>query len=254
MAQHSSLTDQRRFSSILIVHPHLKSPEDLVEMMRGRLRLDPQVKAGGPDWAVTRAKYFAARSHYPASVIPPESIEEHSGYAHEIYLGSISATAGPGFVLIASPYVRLLQQLVGYLARSRPEPALQYLAVDMRRTYAELQQDQARIAVTRVTLQMLNQPGLELVALTGRNPLNSELHASIEQVTAPYAVRVEVTGTSGDKSRVNVDRHGNVWWYQTDETRLEAPLGLIEALANANAFHLTRSLPLDRAKNDDDAA
>ncbi|HWU31227.1 MAG TPA: hypothetical protein VN108_00060 [Marmoricola sp.] len=123
----------------------------------------------------------------------------------------------------------------------------------MRRTYELFESRLGSMSATRVTLQAVNQPGLNLVALSGKSPLGSRLHQSIQDFTAPYSVRVDVDASDGSNIRVNVDRHGNVWWYQSAESRIAAPLGLLDALADADTLRQTRSLPLDRAAEEDDA-
>ncbi|MGU7616658.1 hypothetical protein, partial [Klebsiella aerogenes] len=88
-------------------------------------------------------------------------------------------------------------------------------------------------------------------SLTGRNPLDSELHDQIKNVAAPYALRTEVI--LGDhKARVNIDRHGNIWWFQTDEAKIGIVLSLISRLASINSLRMTRTMPLDRAEPDDE--
>jgi hypothetical protein len=127
--------------------------------------------------------------------------------------------------------------------------APQYLSVDMAALYGQLSgRDLPGVNVTKVTMQMLNEPTLELVSLAGKNPLHSELHAAIKDVAAPYSLRTELNSGEG-RNRVNIDRHGNIWWFQVAEGRIAAALRFIDRLDEMQVFRRTRSRPLDRAES-----
>lgn len=251
--ENSALTDQRRFSSVLLVHPALNEPNS-IELLLGRsLTFLAGCDVGSETWSAHRSEYVSDRNFYPDSVGDPSLRKRDHGYAHQVYVGwtrlpSLDANA----VLLASPYVRLLQRMVRDLAGRVSGPALQFLSMDMPSIYRSFARRDAGLVATKVTLQMLSQPGLELVSLTGRNPLDSELHEQIKDVAAPYALRAEVN--LGDhKARVNVDRHGNIWWYQTDEAKLGTVLSLVSRIAAIDSLKLTRTLPLERAEPDDES-
>jgi hypothetical protein len=148
--------------------------------------------------------------------------------------------------------MRLLSQLLRLLRSNLPGPAPQYLSVNMAATYAALSRGVEGVATTKVTWQMLGEPGLELVSLAGRNPLHSELHAALSAIAAPYSLRVDVDGDDEQHCRINLDRHGNLWWYLASEKRMALPLMLIDTLERFDVLKKTRTVPLERAEGTDD--
>lgn len=253
MAQVSApLTDQRRFSSVLLVHPNLTDSKATVDYLQGSLSALADCKIQDDEWTANRCEYVSGRNYYPDSVGDPEARKRDHGYAHQVYVASRRlAPSQTNMVLLASPYVRLLQRMVTDISRRLPAPGLQFYSLDMTGIYRAFEGRHVGLTATKVTLQMLSQPGLELVSLTGRNPLDSELHDQIKNVAAPYALRTEVI--LGDhKARVNIDRHGNIWWFQTDEAKIGIVLSLISRLASINSLRMTRTMPLDRAEPDDE--
>jgi hypothetical protein len=148
--------------------------------------------------------------------------------------------------------VRLLASITGNIRSRLDRPAPRYVSVNMTSVYEALSDGGVdQLTATKVTMQMLSEPTLELVSLAGRNPLHSELHAAIKKVAAPYSIRTEISGDS-NKCRVNIDRHGNFWWFQAEEKRIVLPLSVIDKLDEAGALKLTRTRPLDRAEDEDD--
>jgi hypothetical protein len=245
--------EQRRYTALVFQH-------DAVPDYNAFLKLLPSVRRAArvrlpksSDWRAERFDYLAKTNLYPETVKIGAN-GNSNGFPHAMYYGGtsgLSTLTGP-VTVIASPYVRLLNRVANDLRRKLPPPASRYLAIDMRRVYEAVAEGQPGITATRVTMQMLNEPTLELVSLAGKNPLHSDLHAALRKVAAPYSVRAEVEGDTG-AARVNADRHGNLWWYQSDESRLERPLRLLEALDRWGALRVVRSLPLDRATEDEAA-
>jgi hypothetical protein len=249
----STLTDQRRFSSLLIAHPELRTSDSLLKRLGASLVALDSVEADRSGWGLRRCEYVAPKNLYPESLVSDSSTERSNGFAHQVYVGAAHLSSLSQTVLVlASPYVRLLQRMVREATRQDSGPAAQFVTLHMPTVYEELERGVPGFAATRVTLQMLNQPGLSLVSLTGRNPLDSELHSQIKSVAAPYSVRTEVS-QDDQHVRVNVDRHGNLWWYQTDEGKADLALSLVNLLDEVGATRLSRTLPLDRAESEDDS-
>lgn len=245
-----ALYEQRRYTALILRHHAIPDYQSLHQVLRNTRRSGTVSLPKSSTWHAVRFDYMAPRSLYPDKLTP--SVEEGHGYPHAMYFAvreGLDVAEGP-VVVLASPYVRLLGRLVRRLRSDLPGPAPRYLSVDMARVYEAAAEGQPGLTATRVTMQMLNEPTLELVSLAGRNPLHSELHAALRTVTAPYSIRAEVDGESG-LSRVNADRHGNLWWYQADESRFQRPLRLIDALDHWGAIRWGRSLPLDRVGEDD---
>lgn len=252
MAETSSRAiEQRRFSSLMIYHPALESHGALRLTLGRSIAAATALEFGGGMWPSYRSEYVVHQNYYPAHVVDANLQRREDGFAHDIYVAEGSLLSGTKVLLLASPYVRLLQRLVGELDRRVGAPAIRYLNLDMPSIYKAFEKGSPGMTATKVTLQMLNEPGLELVSLTGRNPLNSDLHASLKEVAAPYALRTEVT-IGEDRARVNLDRHGNLWWYQTDESKFRMTLMMLATLAELNALKTTLHMPLDRGELDDE--
>lgn len=248
-----TMTDQRRFTSILIVHPEIREPATLAALIGARIEPVAASEAAGTPLGVERVEYVTQTNYYPDSVGDKEERRQPGGYPHQLYVARVRAgVSGVDAVMLASPYVRLLHRIVNELGRRIRGPALQFITLDMPAIYRAFARHTEGLVATKVTLQMLSQPGLELVSLTGRNPLDSELHEQIKEVAAPYALRAEVFAGE-QRVRVNVDRHGNLWWYQTDEAKLAGVLKLIGLLSNIDSMRVSRTIPLERAEPDDES-
>jgi len=159
-------------------------------------------------------------------------------------------------MVLASPYVRLLRQLDEELRVAVANgPALRYLNIDMPRVFESFQSGKSSLTATKVTLEILDElENLELVSLTGSNPLNSKLHAQIKSVAEPYAIRVEYSNGL-QRARLSVDRVGNLWWYQTDETKTRLIFLALDELIKMGAANVGLRLPLDlKYKRDQNSA
>ena len=248
--------ERRRYWAVLIQHSSLQGLADLRKFVGFRIGESHRVALPKCGWRATRFEYLANHSHYPVHRYDP-SRNRDGGYAHDFYIAARSRLNGDNAgspLLIGSPYIRLLDQLMGELRRRLPGEAPQFSSFSMQETYQAFQAGIPEMAATRVTLEILNEPGelVELVSLSGKNPLRSDLHDAINKVAAPYSLRAEVQSDSG-RSRVSVDRHGNFWWYLAGEDRLSNTLRLVDTLEALRVTKMTRSLPLDRADETEDA-
>lgn len=246
----TSVYEQRRYTALLLQHPAVTGLPDLRRYLPSLTEAKKLTFVKG-SWSGHRVVFRANRSHYPRHLVDPDERRSEAGYAHDLYVGIRSVSGGTPLILIASPYTRLLQKVAGDLRQALPVPAPRYFAVDMPRVYSTIGAGRSGFVATKVTMQMLNEPALELVSLAGRNPLNSNLHAAIENVASPYSIRTEIAGASGP-CRVNTDRHGNLWWYQTEEGRFVSPLEFVDALLEWDALKPVRTLPLARDQRDDE--
>jgi hypothetical protein len=241
--------EQRRFSSVLLSHPRLTDFASFAEILSNAGADHKRLALGRPTWSAERFEYLYFRSLYPESRHPPEMTRRDGGYAHQLYFaarGELASLRVP-VVVLASPYVRLLAHVTAQLKEGLQGPALRYLAVNMRQVYQSFANAGPDMTPSRVTLQITNEPDLELVSLAGKNPLRSDLHAALSEVATPYSLRTDMS-SGGVTCRVNLDRHGNVWWHQTGEEALAVPLLLVDRLEQLGALHLTRLFPLDRAE------
>jgi hypothetical protein len=242
------LHENRRYSAVVFQHPSVKGLAEIKGAIAPSIGRASNLKSIGQGrWEVDRFEYLLDRSLYPKHLLDPESRKRRNGYAHDLYCAVPirKSTTGPAPILIASPYVRLLDTLFRNLRRSLPPPAPQFLSVDMPKVYEKFIAGETAMTAIKVTLQMLSEKTLSLVSMSGRNPLRSDLHQAIIRVAAPYSLRSLIVDEKGP-CRVDVDRHGNFWWYQSDESTIRGALSFIDVLQSWNSLVPVRSLPLDR--------
>lgn len=246
--------EQRRYTSVLVCHDDLRDFLALRKLLAGSVGSHRSVRLPETEWSIHRFEYLANRSLYPGHIVSAEDRRRGDRYAHDVYFATREPlrSLNTPVILLASPYVRLLSSITSDLRKKLDHPAPRYVSVDMASVYQTLSDGSVgELTATKVTMQMLSEPTLELVSLAGRNPLHSELHAAIKKVAAPYSIRTEVSGENS-KCRVNIDRHGNFWWFQAEEKRFALPLNVIDRLDETGSLKLTRTRPLDRAEDEDD--
>jgi hypothetical protein len=243
MANGTSPTDQRPFTAIVVRHSQLTSVADIPRLIGVKPQPVAEFQAG--EWTVWRWEYVHQRNLYPTKHIVLEERNRDGGWAHDLYVAQ-RLVGGVSYVVLASPYIRLLRQLNEDLTRAVAEAnALMYLSVDMSKVFASFQTRATRLTATKVTLEILDElENLELVSLTGSNPLNSKLHAQIKAVADPYAIRVEIANGS-EKARVSIDRVGNLWWFQTNEKKTRLVFEALDEVIAMDAIGVGRRLPLD---------
>lgn len=251
--------EQRRYSAVTISHPALGSVKDLRGLLGRRIGKAKHLSSVTPNWTVDRFEFYAYRNFYPATRLAAAGQSLHDRerdnlYSHDVYIainGEPRAADGHGYAVVASPYVRVLVDLLRQLRDALPAPAPQFFAIDMEGAYSTLASVRDRFSATKVTWQMLGDTGLELVSLSGASPLHSSLHNALRGVASPYSVRVEVR-VSDLHCRVSADRHGNLWWYLAAEDRVSIPLTFVDLLNERRLLRLGRTSPLDRVDGADD--
>ena len=248
--------ERRRYSAVLLAHPDVRKLADLSKVTRGGLSSNlTSIRAPGP-WRIARSEWLAEKSHYPDHIVPAKERARPGGYAHDFYVGVRAAadlpTGAGNLILVASPYVRLLGGFLKRLGQNvRPEP--RFVAVDLESAvsiFADMSAD-SPFKVKRVTLQVLRetQRRLELVALSGRNPLHSDLLQLINRPdrTRPFGLGVAVSDEPEVTIRVNFDRHGNFSWHLSRERQLLSVLRIVDEVLMDGLAVTTRTVPLDRA-------
>lgn len=244
--------ERRRYSSVLIRDPSLDGLAAFKRLAGDLADEFLEIECTRPGWRVYRFGLIHNRSLYPSHLVDPRTLEREKGFAHATYLAvRDGGQSSSRLVVIASPYIYLLDKLTVRLEYgSRGNRRLKYCAVDMPRLYKEVGGGMSGLSATRVTLQIRGEPNLELVSLSGRNPLHSKLHNAIKSVAKPYAIRAQLS-ESPELCRLSIDHHGNVHWYQADETKIESALGLIERLRELDVLLDTDSRPLDKVDDED---
>jgi hypothetical protein len=240
----------RRFTAIALVHPGLRSPADVSNHLDGALAAPERVLSGPDGWTVTRMEYTATRKFYRENV-GSDARNRDGGYAHDVYIATkdFGGRLGP-VLLLASPYVRFLEAMQDKLTSKVTRPAIQYIAVDMPAVYAALDESGENAAVNRVTMQVIGEKNADLVSLSGKKPLHSNIHTNLLGITKPYGIGIRVDHGGAD-CRVGLTRHGRINWFQTTEDRVAHPLALLDRVYKAKALLKVRRYPLIREPQDD---
>ena len=246
-----STTELRRFTAIGLTHPSFTSDARGISRALGphvgRLR---NCDSGTPSWRVYQAEFELNSSLYPARLISPESRKRSSGaYAHDIYVAATRLSRIGPVLWIASPYMRLLDQIHDDLNLRLGSPAVKYLGVDMKPFYRHLStRDVTDVVARRIILRILSEDNVELVSLTGKEPLHSKIHESLDNSTLPFGVGAQVEAGPKEqriKARVTVYRTGMLYWYQSQLETIACPLSLISTLAGLNLLTTERLYPLN---------
>lgn len=241
MAPATSATNQRPFTAIMLQHKDLQSVADLPRLLKaGSIPPVNEFLAG--EWTVWRWEFIHHRNLYSDKLAVER--KRDGGWAHDIYIAQ-RFIDGESYLALASPYVRLLRQLDEDLKGAlRQRSAILYGRVDMPKVYAAFQSGNTDLSASRITLEILDEKVLDVVSLTGKNPLNSKLHQKIKAVAAPYAIRVELA-EENKRARLSVDRVGNLWWFQSNEAKTELVFQALDKIIGMNAIGKGRRFPLD---------
>ena len=93
---------------------------------------------------------------------------------------------------------------------------------------------------SKITVANEGENTLDFVTLSGRSPLKSELLSYIKDSCTPYSVQVVINFTDGSerasKVGLNIDAHGNIWWFMRDERVLENICIFLKYLGINNMF------------------
>lgn len=236
----------RRFTAIAVVHPELTSAADAARLLSSPLVSPIGVPTTPEGWSVICTEHLARRKLYPDHVGDGTRDRGSAGYAHDVYFASTDFGGRIGHVVVlASPYVAFLHEMVAAIAKKLEGPAIQFLGIDMSTVYRALDSNGENAAVNRVTMQVIGEPNADIVALAGKRPLHSKIHDTLRGVTVPYGIGVKVR-FGGTDCRVGLDRHGRINWFQTAEDRIAHPLALLDRIMAEGALVKVRRFPLEK--------
>lgn len=240
-----STTEARRFTAIGFMHPSLrpdvKSIRDALGPSLGQVR---KIDVGPDGWHTFHCEYERITSLYPADLVEARSRMRKSGrYAHDIFISLFDYGSLGSVMWVASPYIKLLDEIHSEASKRLIEPALQYTSANMKGVFALLAQGADSIAVKRVILRIISEENVELVSLTGKMPLHSDIHRGLSQSTLPYGVGA-VVEFEDQRARVTVNRTGLVHWFQSEVKTLGCALSLVSMLSGADLLHQDRRYPL----------
>lgn len=247
----------RRFSAIAFTHPDVHGWHDLEPLKRvmetsRSFPIDPTPHG----WLASRIAVRSPRNYFTS--VSDSSLVTEEGYVQEVYVAiykyqdsaeAVTRTA----VLLMAPYVRLLNRLITRVARLLDPAHLAFLTPDLDEVFTHFERSTINgLRATRISVKDESEPTIELVSLTGRNPLKSNLRAELRRVGPAYSIRISVDSTS-ENTTVHLDRFGNCWWYHRSERDLAGPLSLFSELLSTVRINEGRHRPTYRITPSADA-
>jgi hypothetical protein len=227
--------EERRYSAIVLSHPRLQTPGDLVSAvgpMAGHPRAIDQLRDG-----VSQVELMHDSVLYPglsastARELRRGKIAGKWAYAHESYIATSMSAAQDPTLIVAAPYKVLLRRLLTELAKNVESPTVQYVKIDMSSAFEFLSHQQPGFDVIKIRAQLPNDPLVSLVALEGTAPLDSDTWVQMRDETSPYGLTIRYVHR-GQGVRVHLDRVGNANWYQTNEKCAPAACTLLARLGS----------------------
>ncbi|MET4167308.1 hypothetical protein ABID74_003235 [Gordonia terrae] len=224
----------RRFSAVAFTHPEVaqwSTLEPLQEILETS-RSFP-VASAPEGWLASRIAVRSPRNYFTS--VNDTSLATDQGYVQEVYVAIYkyrvpSESVERSAILLMAPYVRLLNRLVTRLKRMLDPAHLVYLTPDLDEVFSRFERTSiVGMRATRISVKDESEPTIELVSLTGRNPLKSNLRAELRRVGPAYSIRIDVHSPPHETT-VHLDRFGNCWWYHRSESDLTGPLSLFSEL------------------------
>lgn len=199
-------------------------------------------------WRVRRVSANFPYTYFPS--IPRERFSSSDAYRQDFYLAE--RVTPPGVALVISPYVRLLNRILsrlnGFMGR---DSRLEFVVPDLDDVFLRFERaGYDFMDATRISVKDKNEPTLDVVSLSGKNPLKSNLRQELRKVGPAYSVRMSVS-TVHREVNVHLDRFGNFSWYQRDEDDLLAPIRAVDGLLRTVQVTSTTSLPTKRIDETD---
>jgi hypothetical protein len=240
--------EARRYSAVLINDPDLPDVASVMRSLRVPKSRSTPIDIAVTDWTVARASIIGDTPHYPAA---NAHRTESGAYLTELYVAAPTDSASSG-VLLASPYVRLLATCLRDMASSVRRDVV-FVKPDMDALFTHFERTRTpHLSATRISVLMEGDVGLEVVSLSGRNPLRSDLRHALLKVASPYSIRIKGTYLDSRGTNMHADRHGNVWWYLSSEAALVNVLAMINVVRHGGMLSQTTSSPLKRAFQEDE--
>jgi hypothetical protein len=232
--------EARRYSAVLVNDARVTSVDDAIRSW-GLNGPSNEVFAG-LGWTVTRVTYGSRKNYYPSNV---QVVKHGEGHPHEIYIASPPPETLRG-LLIAAPYVRLLRESISRLdANLAGDDALAFSVPDMGELFSHFETSSHRhLRASHIEVKMRDN-GLDHVALSGRNPLRSDLRHALLKVARPYAIRIKADSVRDMRpTNINLDQHGNVWWHLSGEAAWGNVLPVLQLLMDEFELGVTLDVPL----------
>lgn len=245
--------ESRRFSGLILSHVDWTTQDKALEAATTVPRIEASRHIEIADWIGRRVSYVASKNYFPKHMVADDVVASGDGFIQELYVAASSLVRDgveEPCLLIWAPYVRLMNSFLRDLTRhvGRPTPA--YAIPRMQHLFQHFHdKSYPAMHVTRISVVDFGEPSVELVSLSGRQPLRSSLRLALKD-TLPYAVRIELTSGEAAATNLHMDRYGNFWWYQRAESSAERVLNLLTVLSSEGLFSSTREIPTKRTSDD----
>jgi hypothetical protein len=244
----------RRYAAVALTHPGMDtwgSEESAVRLLPSGESLGAQ-RVGA--WSLAKVTVEIPRNYF--TKLPDDVVATKSGFVQELYVAfrkvEIWGKVVPVLVLV-SPYVRLLNRVLTQFARNIGAPPVEYLTPDLEEVFGLFESTSFDwMDATRISVKDDAEAALDLVSLTGRNPLRSNLRRDLLDVGPAYSIRLSIR-LDGVITNLHLDRFGNFWWYHRSDADLAAPLSVIDELLHSVTVNRGKDRPTYRVLPSPDA-
>lgn len=239
--------EPRRYSAVLLAADGSLTSRQLLSALGSERRKVRSVDIPSTDWSFTAGTVRATSSYSRSS---RSKADAEGMYSHKVFVaeGSIDDAT---FLLVASPYIRFPADCMKRVDRAG-DSQLTYVRPSMPAVFSYFEKVRPnRLAATRISVLMEGDVGVEIVSLSGRNPLRSDLRHALLKVASPYAIRVKSTYLEKRPLNIHADRHGNVWCHLGSEAALINVAALVSVLARHGELTSTSTSPLLRLADEE---
>ena len=254
--QNAVMLQSRRYNAAVVQHACLEgTPAERIRAWAEvtKDRLGPI--AGINDWKVSAATHYSQTNFYSPVAASRETIASDDGFVQGLYL--LAPPRGwfgdEPCLLVAAPYIRLLNRTLLDFERSVGQPRPGYIRPKMAEAFvAMIDPPDTKAHVARFSVLERGEASVDRVSIAGRNPLRSIVGRNFSQMGVPYDVRVESRALEAFKTNVNLDRHGNLWWYHRGGASFSNVLPVLDLFNQLNLFESTRVVPTSKKDDEDD--
>lgn len=246
--------ESRRFNAVLLSHPSLRDSADHLDARWRDLMSDrvsrPSVVTG---WNWCHAKHVSPTNFYSPAIAGEGDLQAPGGFMHDVVIAA-PVIDGSDEIFIAAPYVYFLQDLLRRVESRLGQPRPYYKVVALGLAFKDLADPKGEdpIRVRQFSVQHRRSSSADRLSVSGRNPLRSDLgqQFAINAGESAFGMRIEAAHTPEFKTNVNLDRHGNYWWFHRGEGSLQNVLGTLDALRIKGYFKTVRSIPPDHKEDE----
>lgn len=250
------MLESRRYSAVIVSHGALAGlPSERVSQWCAVT--GDQILAGKTRemWSVRSVCHRTRSNYYSLSAASLDEVVTSTGFVQGLYVVAPPPEwlgAGP-HLLIAAPYVRLLHRAMLDFEKEIGPPRPSYLKLMMADAFDKLGDPPAAWArVSRFSVVNRNEPSVDRVSIAGRNPLRATIGREFAEQGVAYDIRVECKASESFRTNVNLDYHGNLWWYHRGDDSFHNVFSLLNLLAEMKLIESTRTLPTSRKGEEDD--